>query len=186
MGTCAYALQECVRPDVKTTKSALLGTILRLGDVEVRPEEAIEINVRTSKCTAQVRPASMKKFAKRVEDAESESQHSQRTDADGDVDMDGKRDIYAQLKRETEYYINRKDEDEDDEKGDKKEVNEDQDESAHTEKVDKDTLIRGFKYGATYVPCPDDGQFPRLQTPKGMDICGFFPMSNVHSATKRV
>lgn len=186
VGTCAYALQECVRPEVKSTKSSLMGTILRLGDVEVRTEEAIELHVRTSKCTAQVRPASMKKFAKRIADTEAESQQaSQRTDADGDVTMDEdeeKRDVYAQIKMETEYIIDRTDNDEDEEGEDSKKEDgkEDEDKLQHTEKVDKELLVRGFKYGATYVPCPDDGQFPRLQTPKGMDICGFFPLLQVH------
>ncbi len=122
MGTCAYALQECVRPDVKTIKSLLEGTVLRL-----RLGKTIKMNVRTSKCTAQPRPASMKKFAKKVVYA---TPAGQQTYPDGDVDMDGtegERDVYVQLKTEREYYINRKDEGGEDEK---EEVDEDQDETA--------------------------------------------------------
>ncbi|KAF8214293.1 SPOC like C-terminal domain-containing protein [Mycena galopus ATCC 62051] len=43
--------------------------------------------------------------------------------------------------------------------------------------VDKEEFIRGFKYGMTYVPCPD-GQFERLPTKKGINICGFFLAKN--------
>ncbi|KAH8103255.1 SPOC domain-like protein [Phellopilus nigrolimitatus] len=150
VGTAAFALQECVRPDVKMTKSALIGTTLRLGDIDVRAEEAVELPVKMSKCTALVRPASMKKFAKRVETAEEQTLR--------DVDDDeSRKDVYAQLAMQTEYFVN---EDEDEGK---------QGEDG-AEKVDKEQLIRGFKYGASYAPCPD-GQFPRLSTRKGIDIC---------------
>ncbi|KAH8120739.1 SPOC domain-like protein [Phellopilus nigrolimitatus] len=163
VGTAAFALQECVRPDVKMTKSALIGTTLRLGDIDVRAEEAVELPVKMSKCTALVRPASMKKFAKRVETAEEQTLR--------DVDDDeSRKDVYAQLAMQTEYFVS-KDENADDEK------DEDEDEGKQgedgAEKVDKEQLIRGFKYGASYAPCPD-GQFPRLSTRKGIDICGFF------------
>ena len=50
--------------------------------------------------------------------------------------------------------------------------------SEKRDKIDQEQLIRGFKYGSTYVPCPE-GQFPRLSTRKGIDICGFFPDKNV-------
>jgi len=46
------------------------------------------------------------------------------------------------------------------------------------EKVEKEELVRGFKYGTTYAPCPD-GQFPKLPTTKGIQICGFFPDKTV-------
>ena len=166
IGTAAFALQECMRPDVKVTKSALLGSTLRLGDPDTRPEEAIELPIKMSKCTAAARPPSLKKFAKRsIEEDESTLEDTQ-----SDTD---RKDTYAQLTIETEYNVvkNRADEGEND-------GEESQQAEKPTEKVDSEQLIRGFKYGASYVPCPD-GQFPRLSTRKGLDICGFFPEDQV-------
>ncbi|PAV21731.1 hypothetical protein PNOK_0168800 [Pyrrhoderma noxium] len=166
IGTAAFALQECMRPDVKVTKSALLGSVLRLGDPDTRPEEAVELPIKMSKCTAAARPPSLKKFAKRsIEEDESTLEDTQ-----SDTD---RKDTYAQLTIETEYNVvkNRADEDEND-------GVESQQAEKPTEKVDSEQLIRGFKYGASYVPCPD-GQFPRLSTRKGLDICGFFPEDQV-------
>lgn len=165
IGTAAFALQECARPDVKITKSVLMGTTLRLGDVSTRPEEAVEIPVKMSKLTAVARPPSMKKFAKRS------------FTADDDIvdEEESARDTFVQLGMETEYTVkrNEKEKEGEDEDEDKDEADEDT-----GEKVDKEQLIRGFKYGASYAPCPD-GQFESLSTKKGVDICGFFPEEHV-------
>ncbi|PCH33115.1 SPOC domain-like protein [Wolfiporia cocos MD-104 SS10] len=172
IGNCDFALQEIARPDIKQTKSALTGTILRLGDVDVRPENAIEIAVKTSKCTAIARPKSFKKFAKR-----------RREDLTDSAAMDDKEDIetaaYAQLRMRTEYYIDRnanKDKGDDDDAKDGSVDGTETDgegEKTHLEKIEKEELVRGFKYGSSYAPCPE-GAFPRLPTRKGMEICGFF------------
>jgi len=166
VGTCAFALQEISRPDIKETKSALMGTVLRLGDVDVRPEEAIEILVKASKCTALARPKSWKKFGRREKD-------------DDQMQVDGEAEekiVFAQLKMRTEYYIDHSAPEED--KMDVGSDAEEEDKDKNIEKVEKEQLIRGFKYGSTYAPCPD-GQFPRLNTRKGIDICGFFHAKNV-------
>ncbi|KAF7367429.1 SPOC domain-like protein [Mycena sanguinolenta] len=198
LGTCALALRETVRPDIKITKSTLMATTLRLGDNSTRPEEAMEINIKTSKCTAQSRSKSWKKFAER----------RKKKGADGCE----KKVVFTQLKMRTEYYVDRREHNSDDEGGDvkmedvekegvkKEDVKEDikkepepepeddddnDDEEGRPtnkidpglEQVDKEELIRGFKYGTTYVPCPD-GQFERLPTKKGIDICGFFLAKN--------
>ncbi|KAG2370362.1 SPOC like C-terminal domain-containing protein [Suillus spraguei] len=166
VGTCAFALQEIARPDMKQTKSALMGTVLRLGDVDVRPEEAIEILVKASKCTVLARPKSWKKFGRR-----------KKTDEQMQVDEDEEMAVFAQLKMRSEYYIDRSTRD--GEEQDKMDTGSDdeEDKDKNLEKVEKEQLIRGFKYGSTYAPCPD-GQFPRLNTRKGIDICGFFHAKN--------
>ncbi|KAG1738615.1 SPOC domain-like protein [Suillus paluster] len=163
VGTCVFALQEIARPDIKQAKSALLGTVLRLGDVDVRPEEAIEIPVKASKCTALARPKSWKKFSQR-----------EKTDDQMEVDEEEDKVVFAQLKTRTEYYI-----DHSTQEGEEQDTGSDdeEDKDKNLEKVEKEQLIRGFKYGSTYAPCPD-GQFPRLNTRKGIDICGFFPAKN--------
>ncbi|KAJ7789458.1 ku80-like protein [Mycena olivaceomarginata] len=197
MGTCALALRETVRPDIKVTKSVLMGTTLRLGDTDSRPEEAMEINVKTSKCTAQSRAKSWKKFGERKKRREDGKVKVEDDDEDDEMDVDGeeptqgakKKVTFAQLKMRTEYYVDRRDHDEDEdvkmeevEKEPEPEPEEDDDGPTNKidpglEQVDKEELIRGFKYGTTYVPCPD-GQFGRLPTKKGIDICGFFLAKN--------
>lgn len=166
IGTCALALRETTKPDIKQTKSTLMGTVLRLGDTDTRPEEAFEINVKNSKCTAIARAKSWKKFAMRPMDEE-----------DG-MDEADRQAIYAELKMRSEYHLDPNiGEDED---GVKMEVDEENKTKA-LEVVEKEQLIRGFKYGSTYAPCPD-GQFPKLPTRKGIDICGFFKAKNVSGA----
>ncbi|KAG2046414.1 SPOC domain-like protein [Suillus hirtellus] len=165
VGTCIFALQEISRPDMKETKSALMGTVLRLGDVDVRPEEAIEILVKASKCTALARPKSWKKFYRR-----------EKTGDEMQVDEE-EMTVFAQLKMRSEYYIDRSTQE--GEEQDKMDTSSDdeKDKDKNLEKVEKEQLIRGFKYGSTYAPCPD-GQFRRLNTRKGIDICGFFHAKN--------
>lgn len=194
VGTCAYALQECVRPEVKVTKSALLGSVIRLGDVDVRQDEAVEIVVKMSKCTAVVRPPPLKKFAMRVRPDEAEKVDINDT---MDVDDDGDRkDTYVELKTRTEYFVDHGTRDAqpgakqsskphhgtgDDTETEDDDIPVETDAQVKTdgrEKIDQEQLVRGFKYGSTYVPCPE-GQFPRLNTRKGIDICGFFPDKNV-------
>jgi ATP-dependent DNA helicase 2 subunit 2 len=144
--------------------------VLRLGDVEGRPDEALEVFIKTSKCTAVSRPKGWKKFAIKEDNDEMA------------VDGEQKKSTYVQLRMKTEYYIDRSEDhghvhvDDEDEEDD--EEREDERKEENLEKVEKEQLVRGFKYGSTYAPCPD-GQFPRLDTKKGIDICGFFQAKNV-------
>ena len=167
LGTCEDALIECRRPYVKETKAVLMGTTLRIGDVSTRDEEAIELPVKMSKCTAVTRPPSLKKFAKRIQEESGEGPTSQTQESKAEDGDEEKKDVYVQLAMHTEYLVAPKEEEEEAEK-------EEVAEETTVEKVDKEQLIRGFKYGASYAPCPD-GQFPHLSTRKGIDICGFFP-----------
>lgn len=178
VGTCAFAIQETTRPDIKQVRSALMGTVLRIGDVDARADEAIELSVKTTKCTAFQRPKGWKKFALREDKDEGMEEE----------EIDPDKAAFAQLRLRTEYYVDRNPE-EADEDGDVKMKQEDEDETLledgekdpevkNLEKVEKEELVRGFKYGTTYAPCPD-GQFPKLQTRRGIDICGFFPRKNV-------
>ncbi|KAA1468434.1 SPOC domain-like protein [Dentipellis sp. KUC8613] len=175
IGTLALALEEVSRPEIKQTRSTLMGTILRLGDPENDPLESMEIVIKTSKCTALARPKGWKRFAPR----ETAEHHE-----DEDMDMDGeteKKNVWTELKMRTEYFIDttagedkEDDEDEDEDTEDKMDV--DGEEKKQVMKVEKEDLVKGFKYGSTFVPCPD-GQFERLTTRKGIEICGFFAKS---------
>jgi ATP-dependent DNA helicase 2 subunit 2 len=155
----------------------LSNAILRLGDVDTRYDEAIEIVVKTSKCTSIQRPKGFKKFALRQEPGDEAA-----------MDVDEKPTAtYVKLKTTTEYFVDKNKEDKDEE-GDVKMEDEDYDlldgppqvekKAEELTKVEKEELVRGYKYGTTYVPCPD-GNFPRLPTTKGIDLCGFFYAKNV-------
>ncbi|TFK76643.1 SPOC domain-like protein [Pluteus cervinus] len=180
IGTCALALRETNRPDIKQTRSALMETVLRVGDPDVRDAESIALSIKTCKCTAIGRPKSWKKFAIRPkEDTENVEEDAEEEEAEND------QAIYAQLKMRTEYYVDRS-EDQDEDEDIKEELEEEdleelerkqKEKDESLEKVEKEELVRGFKYGTTWAPCPD-GQFPRLPTMKGIDICGFFPSAN--------
>ncbi|KAF8168356.1 ku80-like protein [Crassisporium funariophilum] len=185
IGTCAFALQDISNPELKQVRSTLMATDLRVGDIDTRADEALVISVKTSKCTALGRPHSWKKFGLR------ESVATNAMD-EGDDAEEEQKVAFAQLKLKTEYFVDRNPKDEEDEDGDikMKKENDDVDlldegedgeenevKTDHLEKVEKEDLIRGFKYGTTYAPCPD-GQFPRLPTRKGIDIGGFFLAKN--------
>ncbi|KAF8547086.1 SPOC domain-like protein [Imleria badia] len=175
LGSLEHALLTLNFPHIKETKSALLSTTLRLGDVEVRENEAIEINVRTAKCTSLARAASWKKFFKK-DNGEEDIQDEEEGKA-----------VFKEVKRRTEYIIDRSTEEEEEEKGpttqdvlmDVDEEKSVAEEETGLEKVEKEQLVRGYKYGSTYVPCPD-GQFERLNTKKSIEVCGFFQRKNLN------
>lgn len=162
MGTCAFVLQEISKPDIKQTKSVMSRCTLRIGDCDTRSEEAIALMVRTSKCTAISRPSSWSKYGIKTRE-------------DGDDD-DNDKTVYVPLKMHSFYYIDKGEEDDT-----KMETNEDdgnENPLKYKEQVEKETLVRGYKYGSTYVPCPD-GEFAKLPTKAGLEICGFFLKKNV-------
>jgi ATP-dependent DNA helicase 2 subunit 2 len=185
IGTCALALRETAMPDIKQVRSALMANVLRLGDVDTHGEEAIELFIKTTKCTSLARPKGWKKFGLRESGTDD-------MDVGGDDDVADAKAAYAQLRMRTEYYVDRKagekdgdgdvvmkkDDDDDENLLDKAEDEPSELNVENLEKVDKEELVRGFKYGTTYVPCPE-GQFPKLQTKKGIEICGFFPAKHV-------
>ncbi len=147
----------------------MLGTVLRLGDVENHPDESVEISVKVSKCTAVARPKSWKKFA--VRRSKEDPDDVVMKEPDDEEGEEERKLLYAQLAMQTKYLIDPdakvKTEDED----------ADLDSEEHEKKeeelleVEKEELIRGYKYGSSYAPCPD-GNFPKLPTRKGIEICG--------------
>lgn len=175
MGTLSFALQEITRPEIKQTRSTLMATVLTLGDPSNNPLEALEIIVKTSKCTALARPKSWKRFAPR------DGKHADEMDVDsvptilGDGSGETKKAVWAQLKMRTEFHVERDEQDNDDERNEDMDVDDTKRSGA---KVEKEQLVRGFKYGSSYVPCAD-GQFEKLSSHKGIYICGFFNADNV-------
>ncbi|KAI0307520.1 SPOC domain-like protein [Multifurca ochricompacta] len=175
MGTLSFALQEVTRPEVKQTRSTLMATVLHLGDPANNPLESVEIIVKTSKCTALARPKSWKRFAPRegksADEMDVDSAPTKHDDGDGNVN----KVIWAQLRMRTEFHVEH-DVQGDDGDGDEDGLDVDRVKKGGA-KVEKEQLVRGFKYGSSYVPCPD-GQFQRLSTRKGISICGFFNADN--------
>jgi ATP-dependent DNA helicase 2 subunit 2 len=181
VGTMDYALQECARPDVKMTKSVLLSTTLRFGNVEDENlrEESISLAVRTSKATAITRPPTMKKFVRK-------EREPNRMDWEGDGGVRALEE-FAPVNRRTDYYIQKRTEEgkakaEPDIKAE--EIDESDLQLAplklldDSERVESEQLVRAYKYGATYIPF-EEGTFLKLETKKGLDICGFMPASKV-------
>ncbi|KAI6137070.1 SPOC domain-like protein [Pisolithus sp. B1] len=129
------------KPAIKVqTKSALTSNILRLGDIEVREEEALEMSVRVAKVELKRRTEYVIDRAQTGSDGDDDNKSVTLADFDEDEERQGKDD-------------------------------------RPMEKVEKEQLVRGYKYGSTYVPCPD-GQFLKLHTRQGIDICGFFSKKN--------
>jgi ATP-dependent DNA helicase 2 subunit 2 len=145
-----------------------MGSVLRLGDLSLNPDMAFEIMIKTSKCTAVARPKSWKKFSIRYK--KNKFGKMEADDDAMDVDAPPKNMVYNQLKlRRTFNLFDETQEEQENEAEDTLPPAPKED----IDRLNKDDLIRGFSYGTTYVPCPD-GQFPRLETKKGIDICGFF------------
>lgn len=154
--------------------------------MDTRSDEAIEILCKTSKATAIQRPKSWKKFSRRGKHKKEGQEEKNEEDEPMQVDEDEDETaaVFAQLRVRTEYVAERPgpppkgdgevSQVEEDvtmaDAGDAK----DKEAQTHLEVLNKEELIRGFKYGSSYAPCPD-GQFPKLATRKGIDICGFFP-----------
>lgn len=179
MGTCAVALEDCAKPEPKVTNSALVTNQLRLGDYNTAPEEAIEIQVKTCKATALVRPMSMKKFAMREaarwEGEQAADQSHLQTQSQGGLSLPPS--ALGTLGRRTEYYIEQKPED-----GEAKmDLDGDEEEKLLELVEDKEQLIKAYKYGATWVPCDDEGTFNKLPSKKGIDIVSFINEDLVRS-----
>ena len=183
-----YALQECARPDVKTTKSVLLATTLRFGNIEDENlrEEAISLAVRTSKATAITRPPTMKRFVRKERELN-------RMDWEGDGAVRALED-FAPVNRRVDYYIEKRTENGDTKAEPDIKVEESGDSDLQlaqrrplddSERVESEELVRAYKYGATYVPF-EEGTFLKLETKKGLDICGFMPASKVSKHSRDI
>ncbi len=176
MGTCAFALQEVAKPEPKETKSAAIGHTLRLGDPDDNPATSLEIPVKATKGTAAVRPPSMKKFWLRKEEAS----FSQDVDT---CKSDESRDYYGSVNRTTDY-LALKDWEKLEETAEqtKKPIPEVYRESKIEkvlQTVEKESLTRSYRYGSTWIDA--EGEFEKVNAPPGIDICAFFPASNVGS-----
>jgi ATP-dependent DNA helicase 2 subunit 2 len=166
MGTLSFALEEVSKPEVKETRSTLMSNILRLGDPANNPLEAIEIVVKTSKCTALARPKPWKRFAPRERKPADEMDVDSvpTRNHDWDDEEGAKKTVWSQLRMRTEFHVEHDDQ-EDDEKGNEDDMDIDGVKNCGA-KVEKEQLVRGFKYGSSYVPCPD-GQFAKLKHTDG-------------------
>jgi len=177
VGTCGFALEEVARPDTRQRKSQLKGTVLYIGSADWDPEQAIEISVKMCKATALERPVSMKKYALRVKEHRGEDED----EMDVDQEEEGEWDTYMQLKMRSEYWANTEKREED-----ASQMEEEEEEKENLAQFEREELVRGYKYGSTYVPVPEE--FPKLETAKGLTICGFFHEENVrpHSPSPQV
>lgn len=187
VGTCAYALQEVALPDIKNVRSMLTGYELRIGDFDVRPKQAVELNVKTSKCTSLLRPPTMKKFAHNIplegevkeidDDTQLFKQLHMATDylVDPDEDVKQTQDTQSQTQAQTQTQTLSHTDTQTQLSGEPENAG---NQSFSGQRVEKEELVRGYKYGSTFVPCEDD-YFQKLPTRKGIDVLGFFPLKSV-------
>jgi ATP-dependent DNA helicase 2 subunit 2 len=181
MGTCAYALHETSRPEPRPTKSAMSNNTFRIGDPESMPDQAIEIAVKTSKATAIVRPHTMKKFAKRdVGGAREGGMEWETTQAESSP---GDQKLYVELRRRTDYLVKLPETSREAEDNTDDEEGEGEKKESPGQVVEKETLVKAFKYGSTWVPC-EEGHFDGLHTRKGIEVHGFIPESTVSALYK--
>ena len=177
MGTLAYALQVTQSPDIKITKSTLSKTTLSIGDIHLRPDESIQIMVKTGKATATVRPPSLKKFAMRT-DGSGGPKESQHQPQPSKPTMPSLGDV-APLEMRTQYVVKESD-DIDDPKAnkpirdfdDEDEEDVSKDTFQDSQRVEKEDLTRAYKYGSTWIPIEDESA-DRLSTVKGLEVIGF-------------
>lgn len=191
VGNLEAAIDEVSTPESKMTKSAMLISTLRIGDVTANPDEAVEIDIRVSKATSTARPKSWKKFAVRVKESPEQDEDEEVDETEYYGQGDDRQMAYIQLANKTRYIVDPNPEDDQEEDGDDvKMKTEDDNDDVSTLlnrapapgkqvpfKVEKEETVRGYKYGTTYVPAAEE--FRKLPTVKGFDICGFFPAKNV-------
>ncbi|KAG8902590.1 ATP-dependent DNA helicase II subunit 2 [Tulasnella sp. 403] len=172
LGSCYKALEDCALPEVKPVSPAGKGIMLYLGDQEARSEEAIEISAKVHKVTAKASVVSLKKYIKR-------GGRPGERDLDGDIQMGDltvtgaavKAAVYAAVDRETKYFT--KPPPPSKEKAAEEEEEEEVEETERSvgEPVSSDDLVRGYKYGATWVLVEEE--FERLPTKPGIEVIGF-------------
>lgn len=178
----------------------MMANMLTIGDATNRPEDSIAINIQLAKATSAVHPPPMKKFAKRAmpggEAGGAESQPGDSQPLGGTLNNQqyvvAPLEDVAPLELRTEYilgsvlkeateqasrakasrdrYGGLDDEDDDEETA----VLPEPDANAPLQTVEKDELVRAYKYGQSWVPIEDESiNADRLVTIKGVEIVGF-------------
>ncbi|KAG8984122.1 ATP-dependent DNA helicase II subunit 2 [Tulasnella sp. JGI-2019a] len=191
LGSCYQALEDCALPDVKSVKPTAKGITFLIGDSEVQPEEAIEISARVHKVTSKASSITLKKFIRR------DGKDTNAKDDDGDATMstdagdagkesgdgDGAEIMYSVVERETKYVVKppppEKDKkDQTDSQAQTQEDLAEEEEEKPGIQVDADDLVKGYKYGATWV-LVDDG-FEKLPIKMGIEVIGFMHTSKLN------
>ena len=176
MGTLAYALEVTRSPEIKITRSTLSKTTLSIGDIHLKPDESVQILVKTGKATAIVRPPSLKKFAVRTDG--SSSKESEHQSQQSKPVMPALEDV-APLEMRTQFVVKKSDDidalkankpirdfDDEDEEDEYKDTFQD------SQSVEKEDLTRAYKYGSTWIPIEDESA-DKLSTVKGLEVVGF-------------
>ncbi|KAG8851859.1 ATP-dependent DNA helicase II subunit 2 [Tulasnella sp. 330] len=182
LGSCYQALEDCALPEVKPIKPTAKNITFIIGDHEVQSDEAIEISARVHKVTSKASAVTLKKFIKR--------EATNTNDVDGDATMKtyaddnggGTGTTFAAVERETKYIV--KPQPEKDTKTETQTQTQTQEELAQEEEeipgiqVEAEDLVKGYKYGATWV-LVEDG-FERLPTKMGIEVIGFMHASKLN------
>lgn len=199
------SLKAARSPQVAAVNSTLSAIDLRIGSLNVGRDEAIVIPVRYSKATAKASAPTFSKAWKPAMDLQmpmrsaadgislsnplisgllSQSQ-SQRKNPPSTEEMAGM--ISAEVKQHHSYVIKKPEINasgnristqasgvEPSEQIDENENEEEDDE----EYVDKEDVVKAWKFGSTWVPVPEK-TFTTMDTRKGIEVLGFFPVENI-------
>lgn len=171
LGSCYQALEDCALPEVKSVKPTAKNITFIIGDNEVQSEEAIEISARVHKVTSKASSVTLKKFIKR--------EGTTAKDVDGDATMDthagddsgGTGVTFAAVERETKYIVKplpEKDPKTETQTQTQTQTDAQEDEEKPGIQVDAEDLVKGYKYGATWVLVEDD--FEKLPTKMGIEV----------------
>ncbi|KIR74038.1 ATP-dependent DNA helicase 2 subunit 2 [Cryptococcus deuterogattii CA1014] len=201
-------LEAARSPQVATVNGTLSAIDLHIGSLDVGQNEAIVIPVRYSKATAKASAPTFSKAWKPAMDlqmpmhaatdgislsnplisgllnqSQSQGKNPPRTE-----EMAGM--ISAEVKQHHSYVIKKPEINasvnristqasnleppEQVEQADENE-NEEEDEEEY---VDKEDVVKAWKFGSTWVPVPEK-TFVTLATRKGIEVCGFFPVENL-------
>ncbi|KAG9039153.1 ATP-dependent DNA helicase II subunit 2, partial [Tulasnella sp. UAMH 9824] len=184
IGSCYQALEDCALPDIKMVKPAAKHIILRLGyhypdqvedDDDGEAEKGIEISARVHKVSSKASPVSLKRFIKRGVARDGAGGKSTQQD-DEDEEMDDAEDtkpdvgaVYAPVERETRYHLRPPAPEKKEEDDEVKLEDADAEHEVPTlgDLVDAEDLVKGFKYGATWVLV--DEEFDKLPTKAGIE-----------------
>ncbi|KAF8323293.1 SPOC domain-like protein [Clavulina sp. PMI_390] len=205
VGTCAQAIEVVREPEIKSTKSTLMGNTLTIGDYHNRPDDSIAINIQMAKATSTLSPVPLKKFLRRqprkgesASEAEHPSQSTQPAGSQAATDENQASPLseYVPLEIRPQYLLRSVYEAAQDREReaaaakarssktgglDDDDVNESDEAKLTKEEIsdimldlpvlEKDELVKAYKYGLTWVPIEDSSD--KLPTLKGMEIIGF-------------
>ncbi|KAG8876714.1 ATP-dependent DNA helicase II subunit 2 [Tulasnella sp. 332] len=182
LGSCYLALEDCALPEVKFIKPPAKNITFTIGDHEFKLGEAIEISARVHKVTVEASPMTLKKFIKRESTTCNDVHGDTTVESRAGDDGGSTRTTLVAVDREKKYLVKSQPEmGTETETKTQTQVQEElaqEDEKKSGMQVHADDLVKGHKYGATWV-IMEDG-FEKLPTKLGIEVIGFMHASKLN------